>query len=80
MAQGWNEVDADPGKAAVTFKKAVDKSPGDVEANYGYGYALLLSGQTDAAVKPLCKARNTTQADILQDVNGLLASRQLSCP
>ena len=62
------------------FADAVRRAPSNVEANYGYGYTLLKLGRTQEAIGPLCKARNTTQADILQDVNGLLASRQLACP
>ena len=79
IARGWSQVDADPSAAAATFRRVLDLAPNDIEGNYGYGYALLMAGRVDDAVEPLCKARNTTDADILQDVNGLLAARRLSC-
>ena len=80
IARGWSLADSDPAAASEAFADAVRRAPSNVEANYGYGYTLLKLGRTQEAIGPLCKARNTTQADILQDVNGLLASRQLACP
>jgi len=80
ISQGWARADDDPAQAMASFEAAVQRAPNNAEANYGYGYTLLKLDRTQDALGPLCRARNTTQADILQDVNGLLAARQLACP
>jgi hypothetical protein len=76
----WNLADSDPAAAAKQFRAVLDASPSNAEAHYGYGYTMLKRSNIDEAKKHLCLARRNNPApDILQDVNGLLASRQLGC-
>ena len=78
VEKGWRQIDSNPIAAERTFEEAVRRAPDDDEANYGYGYALLLRSRPEAATY-LCRARRAKNAEIQQDVRGLLATHRLSC-
>ncbi|MBX2799371.1 MAG: hypothetical protein KTR31_16975 [Myxococcales bacterium] len=76
---GWSKIDFDQQAAGKAFKEALDREPDNDDANYGYGYVLLMRADPDAATF-LCRARDARDAEIRQDVVGLIASHSLSCP
>lgn len=78
VEKGWREIDSNPVAAERTFEEAVRQAPDDDEANYGYGYALLLRSRPEAATY-LCRAKLSRNAEIRQDIVGLLATHRLSC-
>ena len=78
--EGWDNVDRNPADAETAFKAALDVSPGDALASYGYGYALLKQGRTESATAALCSALANADRDIQREVSGVLQSNDLSCP
>ena len=77
--RGWSQVESDPEAARREFGKVLERDENHDEANYGYGYSLLMQSHPDAA-KYLCKAADSRDPDIRQDVVGLIVNRSLSCP
>ncbi|MFK7929284.1 MAG: tetratricopeptide repeat protein [Myxococcota bacterium] len=79
IRKGWNAVEGDANAAADHFRGALDAKPGDAEASYGLGYAMLKLGQKNGARAYLCaasaKASNSTKAEI----QGILSNAALSC-
>lgn len=76
---GWGAVGSDAAKAAGLFRQAMDASPGNAEASYGYGYALLQEGRASEALPHLCRALSTGSVDVQREVNGLLSRNALNC-
>ena len=77
--QGWSQVESDPAAARKAFQQVLDQDPSHDEANYGFGYSLLMESHPDAS-KYLCKARRASDPDVRQDVVGLIVTYSLSCP
>ena len=77
--QGWRLVDADPAAAARLFRAALDQRPGDPEASYGLGYALLQAGDRDGARPWLCQALASGNGELHREVQSLLDHRELTC-
>lgn len=79
--RGWAAMDGGRIQSAIeTFERAVAKSPGDAEANYGLGYALLQASQKERANGPLCVAQKSGSTSIKREVAGFLERNGLSCP
>ena len=72
--------DGSPAEAEKLFVRALALEPGNDDANYGYGYVLLQRNKAIEAAPYLCRARRSKQADIRQDVNGLITSYGVSLP
>lgn len=72
--------DSDPRRAERLFQQALAADPAHDDANYGYGYLLLQRNETAKAAPYLCRARSSPQADVRQDVNGLIANYRITCP
>lgn len=79
VRRGWSTVEANPARAAGLFQKALDLSPADAEASYGYGYAQLKMGNPSAARSYLCVASKGTDVEVTRDVRSLLAQNGLTC-
>jgi hypothetical protein len=78
IGEGWSQVETAPARAADAFGRALETRPGDPEASYGMGYALLRLGQTDRAVGHLCRALGGS-AEVRREVSALLARNNLKC-
>ncbi len=50
-----------------------------MEANYGYGYALLKAGRKNDALTYLCAAHGGSDATLQSEIGGILAVANLSC-
>ncbi len=78
--EGWAASDdGNFGEAISWFRKAVARSPQDVEANYGYGYALLKAGRRDDALVHLCAAQAADDGTLESEIQGILRVARLSC-
>ena len=77
---GWNKVNSDPAAATVIFQTVLDGNPGDADARYGLGYAMLQAGDATGALPHLCRARSRGGVEIQREVTGLLSTKGLSCP
>jgi hypothetical protein len=77
--QGWSKVESDPEGAADAFRTALDRKPGDPEASYGLGYAMLKLGQRNGAKAYLCAAMNGADARTASEVRAVLSNAGLSC-
>lgn len=78
IGEGWSQVESSPSQAADAFGRALEARPGDPEASYGMGYALLRLGQTDRAVGHLCRAMSGS-SEVRREVSALLARHSLNC-
>ncbi|MEQ1503173.1 MAG: tetratricopeptide repeat protein, partial [Myxococcota bacterium] len=78
--KAWALAEDDRDKAAKLFRQALDQDPDNDDANYGYGYVLLMTNHRADAVRYLCKARNAGDPEIRQDVNGMIRTHDLTCP
>lgn len=79
LERGWDQVDSNPSAAILSFEKALAQDPESLDANYGYGYALLKVGNRERARQHLCKAgAKATGADKI-DIDGILTRSQLTC-
>lgn len=76
---GWSGVESNPDSAADAFRAALDQRPGDTEASYGLGYAMLKLGQKNGARAYLCAASGTADPATRQEIAGILASAGLAC-
>lgn len=79
LDRGWSQVVDAPEAAAESFRRALDLEPGDAEANYGYGYALLRQGDPSRAKPFLCQAQQGGDIEVTRDVQALLAQNGLTC-
>ena len=77
--KGWNAVSGSPDRAMTLFRQALELKPGDAEASYGLGYALLQKGQATEAKPHLCRALRNGSTQTKRDVQGMLGQHQLSC-
>ena len=64
--------------AAEHFRAALDQRPGDPDATYGYGYALLRLGQPDRARVYLCQAQ-AAGGPSTREIRGLMRTHGLAC-
>ena len=80
LAGGWKAAENDTSAAAAFFREALKRAPDDDDANYGYGYVMLMDNRTKEATAHLCRARNATDPETRQDVNGLIETHGLTCP
>ncbi|MEQ1566471.1 MAG: hypothetical protein ABMA64_12590, partial [Myxococcota bacterium] len=80
LERAWDLADSDLPMAETLFKRALADKPGDLEAEYGYGYVLLYQDKKAAAAPHLCAARKAADADIRQDASGLVETHELRCP
>ncbi len=79
ISQGWATVARNPGEARDLFTRALAEAPGNHEAHYGRGYAILKLGDVTGARADLCAARGGSDTDTDRDVRSLLRRNQLSC-
>lgn len=77
--RGWSLVESDPVAAAAAFDDALALRPGDAEANYGYGYALIRQGNPPASRLYLCRALVGADVETQREVNALLTNNGLNC-
>ena len=77
---GWKRLDSNPSSAADAFRQALEQAPGNAEARYGLGYALLQSGDRAAGAKHLCASLVGAPADMRREVESLLTHNDLKCP
>ena len=59
VERGWEQIDGNPSAASRAFREALERAPDNADANYGYGYVLLLQSHPDAAYY-LCAARDAS--------------------
>lgn len=76
---GWSSVEANPDKAADAFRAALDARPGDSEASYGLGYAMLKLGQRNGARAYLCAATQGADTRTSNEIRAVLSNAELSC-
>ena len=79
IQEGWNYVENNPSRAAKSFRQALDISAGDVEANYGYGYAMLKQNDPVEAKGYLCFASGSGDVEIQREVLALLDRNNIQC-
>jgi hypothetical protein len=79
ITQGWQTADSDPADAISMFEQALSKDPDNVDAHYGYGYALLKSGNANLAKRHLCIARDRGDRDTTREARGMLTNNGLVC-
>jgi Flp pilus assembly protein TadD len=72
-------VESNPVAAAELFAEALEVRPGDHEANYGYGYAMVRAGNVAAARSYLCRAQGASDIEIRREVASLLERNALTC-
>lgn len=77
--RGWGAVESNPEAAADAFREALDSRPGDTEASYGLGYAMLKLNQRNGARAYLCSAASTADTGTRQEIEGILTNAGLSC-
>ncbi|MEZ4323511.1 MAG: hypothetical protein R3F61_38965 [Myxococcota bacterium] len=80
VSRGWNLADSNPSAAKGLFLDALDASPDNVDAHYGYGYTLLKSGDRTGARPHLCIAASRGNTDTRREVHGMLENAGMSCP
>jgi hypothetical protein len=78
--KGWNSVSGDPKAAAEHFKAALAKSPGNDDASYGLGYALLQLEDVVGATPHLCAAAGSSSVDIQREVGSMISRNGITCP
>lgn len=76
---GWSSVEANPDAAADAFRAALDARPGDSEASYGLGYAMLKLGQRNGARAYLCAATQGADTRTANEIRAVLSNAELSC-
>ena len=76
---GWNLVESNPGRAAKSFRQALELNRGDFEANYGYGYAMLKQGDPAEARHYLCIASGSNDKETQREVLAVLGRNGMSC-
>lgn len=77
--RGWAQVESDPDAAARAFAAVLADHPGDHEANYGYGYAMLEKGNLAEAGPYLCRAKPSPDVTVQREVSSLLTRNGLTC-
>ncbi len=77
--RGWAAVSGSPNKALTYFEQALERKPGDAEASYGLGYALLQLGRAPEAKPHLCRALRSGSTQTRRDVQGMLGQNSMSC-
>jgi hypothetical protein len=77
---GWKRMDANPAGAADAFREALGRDPGNAEAQYGLGYALLQQGDKAGGARHLCASRASAGQELRREVESLLAHNDLKCP
>lgn len=77
---GWKRLDADPSAAAAAFREALEREPGNAEAQYGLGYAQLQLGDKGAATRNLCASVKGGSKDMRREVESLISHHGLACP
>jgi len=77
--KGWSAVSGSPSKAMAYFEQALALKPGDAEASYGLGYALLQVGRGPEAKPHLCRALRNGSTQTKRDVQGMLGQNSMSC-
>lgn len=80
IEQGWKRLDRDAHSAEASFREALDREPGNPEAQYGLGYSLLQQGDRSGATRWLCASRSTAGRDMRREVESLLEHHGLTCP
>jgi Flp pilus assembly protein TadD len=80
LDRGWQLAGTKPKQAGAVFRDALRLDPDHAEANYGYGYIMLMQNRRTEATDHLCRARTAKDPEIRQDVNGLIDARGLQCP
>lgn len=76
---GWNLVESNPGRAAKSFRQALELNRGDFEANYGYGYAMLKQGDPAEAQHYLCIASGSGDKETQREVLAVLGRNGMNC-
>lgn len=79
ISEGWRLVESDPSAASRKFRAALDQRPGDPEAAYGLGYALLQTGDREGARPWLCQALSSGNRELHREVQSVLDHKQLTC-
>ncbi|MCA9573067.1 MAG: tetratricopeptide repeat protein, partial [Myxococcales bacterium] len=79
VAEGWRHVDTDPARARGLFERALGAQPGNADANYGYGYALLTEGRPIDAQPYLCRALANGDTETQREIRALVAKHHLTC-
>jgi Zn-finger nucleic acid-binding protein len=81
IARGWEQVDkGDASAAEGSFRLALDKKPGDVEATYGVGYALVRQQRVQDGRTYLCQAlRMGPGTELQREITGLLEANRQTC-
>src|SRR5690606_23681397 len=82
VERGWSAIDrGDLAGAISTFRQAYSREPNDPQVNYGYGYAMLERGDTEAASDHLCRAAARSGGDVTLDreVAGVIKRAGISC-
>ena len=79
LRDGWAQVASNPGESAKNFKAVLALDARNPEANYGYGYLLLIQSSPRAS-EYLCRAQRNGATALKEEIAGLLASHGLSCP
>ncbi|MEZ4236604.1 MAG: tetratricopeptide repeat protein [Myxococcota bacterium] len=70
---------SNPSKAGALFREALELQPDHDEANYGYGYIMLMQNRRAEATAHLCRARSSSDPEIRTDVTGLIDHNALKC-
>mgnify|MGYP000719228804 CR=1 FL=1 len=69
-----------PSGGEAKFRQALEAEPGNMDARYGLGYALLKQGSAAAAGSELCAVlRGGVAVDVEREVKGLLDKNELKC-
>lgn len=76
---GWTAIETSPAQALVHFRKALAMNARHGDANYGYGYALLVVGRPLDARPHLCLAAATGDTLTKREIKALLAQNRLTC-
>ena len=68
--------------ALTGFRTLLETNPGNIEAEYGFGYALLKNQDPTGAQDHLCRARRGAAAEtaLRREIDGLLETNALTCP
>ena len=57
----------------------LDGDSGDVEGNYGYGYALVELQRRDEGRVYLCKAMNDGSSKLANELRSIMANLEMGC-